>query len=82
MRVRWDPNRERLLAAGMDSQLKFFSYEEKILKLAYKIRAPQEITSLDISVDGVHFAMGLSTGSLIIKSKALESENELENEEQ
>lgn len=75
MRVRWDPTRERLLAGGMDQQMKIFARDEDgTLKVAYKIRVPQEITSLDISSDGLHFALGLSTGSLIVKSKTLETD--------
>jgi hypothetical protein len=75
MRVRWDKTRERLLAAGMDQQLKVFARDEDgSLKVAYKIRLPQEITSMDVSADGLHFAMGLSTGSLVVKSKLLEAE--------
>ena len=81
MRVRWDKTRERLLAAGMDQQLKVFAREEDgTLKVAYKIRLPQEITSMDVSADGLHFAMGLSTGSLVVKSKLLEAEGEEEED--
>ena len=61
----------------MDQQLKVFAKDEDgTLKVAYKIRLPQEITSMDVSVDGLHFAMGLSTGNLIVKSKLLEMEGE------
>lgn len=81
MRVRWDKTRERLLAAGMDQQLKVFAREEDgTLKVAYKIRLPQEVTSMDVSADGLHFAMGLSTGSLVVKSKLLEAEGEEEED--
>jgi hypothetical protein len=81
MRVRWDSTRERLLAAGMDQQLKIFAREEGALKVAYKIRLPQEITAMDIAKDGLHFAMGLATGGLVVKSKVLETEGEDEDDE-
>ncbi len=35
-----------------------------------------------MSSDGQHFALGLATGALVIKSKTLEAEKEEENEEQ
>ena len=70
MRVRWDPVRERLLAGGQDRQLKMFSVEaDSVLKVAYKIRMPEEISCLGVSVDGLHFAVGLAGGALLIKSK-------------
>jgi hypothetical protein len=63
MRVRWDHTRERLLATGMDQQLtKVSKDDEGALKVAYKIRVPQEITTMDVSADGKHFAVGLSNG--------------------
>ena len=36
---------------------------------------------MDVSSDGLHFALGLSTGSLIVKSKTLEADEEEEDEE-
>lgn len=62
-----------MIAGGLDNQLKFFSIEENEgLKVAYKIKVPSEIFSMDISSDGNHFGLGLNTGSLIIKSKLIE----------
>ena len=52
------------------------------MKVAYKIRVPQEITSMDVSADGLHFAMGLSTGNMIVKSKLLETEGEEEEDDE
>ena len=52
MRVRWDTARERLIAGGQDQQLKLFSYEEGVLKVAYKIKLPQEVSCMDVSPDG------------------------------
>lgn len=81
MRIRYDKNRNRLVAGGMDNHLKFLSIEEdNQLKIAYKIKVPSEIFGLDISPDGNHFGMALNDGSLIIKSKLLE-EKEEEDEE-
>jgi len=36
---------------------------------------------MDISTDGNHFALGLNTGSLIIKSKLIEDIHEEDEEE-
>ncbi|TNV80314.1 hypothetical protein FGO68_gene11371 [Halteria grandinella] len=87
MRVRWDATRERLLAAGLDSQMKVFSLEHTeentpILKVAYKVKLPEEVSCLDISLDGNHYAMGLATGALVIKSKQLSEEDDKETDEQ
>lgn len=75
MRVRWDAARERVLAGGLDCQLKLFALERDpltknaLLKVAYKVKLPQEVTSLDVAGDGMHFALGMSTGTLLIKSR-------------
>jgi hypothetical protein len=83
MRVRWDAGRERLMAGGQDQQLKLFSYNEGQLKVAYKIKLPQELSCMDVSPDGQHFAVGLANGGLLIKSKVAESkEEDLETDEQ
>ena len=37
---------------------------------------------MDVSSDGLHFAMGLSTGSLIVKSKVLETEGDEEEDDE
>lgn len=53
MRVKWDAHRERLLAGGLDQQMKIFSLEaDNVLKVAYKIKLPQEISCMDVSSDG------------------------------
>ena len=71
------------MAAGLDSQLKFFSVtNEHELSVAYKIKVPSEVFALDFSADGNHFAMGLADGSLVIKSKMLEPQEESKTEEQ
>lgn len=71
------------MAGGLDSQLKFFSVsDDHQLSVAYKIKVPSEIFGLDFSADGNHFAMGLADGSLVIKSKMLESEGDLRTAEQ
>jgi WD40 repeat protein len=74
MRVRWDAHRERLMAGGQDAQMKLFAMEEGVLKVAYKIKLPHELSCLDVSPDGQHFAVGMSNGGLVIKSKAPEAE--------
>lgn len=76
--MRYDANRDRVIAGGLDNQLKFFSIgENNQLEVAYKIKVPSEIFALDCSSDGNHFAMGLNDGSLIVKSKQLEEEDNL-----
>jgi hypothetical protein len=41
MRVRWDSVRERLLAGGLDQQVKIFSVDDQEgLKVSYKIKVP------------------------------------------
>ena len=84
MRVRWDSHRSRLLAGGNDGTLKIFQLDEDnvSLRLSYKLKLPAELTSLDISTCGNHLAIGLSTGSLIVKSKNLEKEKDEVQEEQ
>ena len=46
------------------------------MSVAYKIKVPSEIFGLDFSADGNHFSMGLADGSLVIKSKMLETEGD------
>lgn len=86
MRVRYDTHRQRLIAGGMDPHLKFFEFglnDYKDVKIAYKIKLPCEVGCMDISSDGNHYALGLTDGTLIIKSKSLEPETkELDPEEQ
>lgn len=82
MRVRWDSHRERLMAGGQDGQLKLFAMEEDSLKVAYKIKLPEEVACMDMAIDGNHFAVGLASGALVIKSKRLEAEEKEETQEQ
>ena len=88
MKVKYDKVKDRILAGGLDSSLKFFQIEENPinkelldLKVAYKIKVPSEVFCLDISQDGHHIGMGLNNGSLIIKSKLIEEVVEIDEEE-
>lgn len=50
MRVRYDSTRERLVAGGLDSHLKFFKLEGRDqLSVEYKIKLPSEIFALDLA---------------------------------
>lgn len=72
LKVKYDRARERVIAGGMDSQLKFFHLDgadKDQLSVDYKIKLPSEIFAFDISTDGNHFALGLNDSSLIIRSK-------------
>jgi hypothetical protein len=51
------------------------------LKVEYKIKVPSEIFALDCSSDGNHYAMGLNDGTLVIKSKLLETVEEVDEEQ-
>ena len=74
MRVRYEEKRGRVIAGGLDNQLKFFEVSNLgELKLAYKVKVPSEIFCMDVSPDGNHYSIGLNDGSLLIKSKLLES---------
>lgn len=68
------------MAGGLDNQLKFFSIEEDELKVEYKLKVPSEIFALGCSYDGNHYSMGLNDGTLIIKSKMLDSVEEVDEE--
>lgn len=84
-KVRYDAHRDRIIAGGLDSQLKFFQATKDApndLQVAYKIKVPSEIFAFDFSADGNHFALGLNDGSLIIKSKSIEKEEEEVDAEQ
>jgi len=72
MRIKYDKTRQRIMAGGLDGQLKFFEIQDEELKVAYKIKVPSEIYAFDVSSDGNHYSMGLNDGSLIIKSKLIE----------
>jgi hypothetical protein len=52
--------------------------EEDSLKVAYKIKLPEEVACMDMAIDGNHFAVGLASGALVIKSKRLEIEEKEE----
>ena len=80
--MRYDKGRDRVIAGGLDSQLKFFTVtDEHDIFVSYKIKVPSEIFALDFSGDGNHFAMGLSDGSLVIKSKMLDPIEEKKTDE-
>ena len=83
--MRYDENRDRIIAGGLDCHLKFLEFRGEArnqLVNSYKIKVPSEIMSFDISSDGNHFALGLNDGSLIIKSKMIEKEAEQELDEE
>lgn len=52
-----------------------------VLKVAYKIKLPQEVSCIDIAPDGNHFAVGLAGGGLLIKSKVASDGAESQDEE-
>lgn len=82
MKIKYDKNRDRLIAGGLDNHLKFLSIEQNNeLKIAYKIKVPSEIFGFDVSYDGNHFGMALNDGSLIIKSKLIEEVETMDDEE-
>lgn len=71
-KVRYDQAKNRIIAGGLDNQLKFFAVsgsDNDQLTVEYKIKVPSEIFAFDVSKDGNHFALGLNDSSLIIKSK-------------
>jgi hypothetical protein len=72
----YDQVRKRIVAGGIDQQVKFFEIfeeaEEMQLRLQYKIKMPQAVFGFGISADGQHYVVALADGSLIIKSKELE----------
>jgi hypothetical protein len=51
------------------------------LKVVYSIKAPSEVTSLDVSSDGNHYALGLNDSSLLIRSRAALQDKEEDEEE-
>ena len=74
--------RDRVIAGGLDSQLKFFNVsDDHEVSVAYKIKVPSEIFAFDVSGDGNHFSMGLADGSLVIKSKMLDPVEEMRTDE-
>lgn len=63
--------------------IKFFDVSDSHeMSVAYKIKVPSQIFALDFSADGKHFSMGLADGSLLIKSKTLEPEENARTDEQ
>lgn len=52
------------------------------MSVAYKIKVPSEIFAFDVSGDGNHYSMGLSDGSLVIRSKMLDPVGEDKTDEQ
>ena len=80
--MRYDSSRDRVIAGGLDSQLKFFTVtDEHEISVSYKIKVPSEIFAFDFSGDGHHFALGLADGSLVIRSKMLDSTEEKKTDE-
>uniref|UniRef100_A0A7S3IDX3 U3 small nucleolar RNA-associated protein 15 C-terminal domain-containing protein n=1 Tax=Strombidium inclinatum TaxID=197538 RepID=A0A7S3IDX3_9SPIT len=82
MKVMFDPIRQRLIAGGLDQQIKFFELigeSDFGLRLQYKIKMPNSVFSMAISRDGKHYAAGLIDGSFIVKSKKLEEMKEGED---
>lgn len=62
--------------------MKFFSCDEpNELKPTYKVKLPSELVCMDFSSDGNHYAVGLNSGSLLIKSKSQEKVDEQDEEE-
>ena len=92
MKIVYDNERQRIIAAGLDQQIKFFELfndetEQALdevnyqLRLQYKIKLPQAVMTFSISSDGQHYVIGLVDGSLIIKSKQLEKFEEEQDDE-
>lgn len=87
MKVAYDRVRERIIACGLDQQIKFFEMivdeqdQSPQLRLQYKIKLHQPIFSFGISFDGSHYTVGLVDGSLLIKSKRLEAFEEEQDDE-
>lgn len=85
MKISWDSTHQRIIAAGLDQQMKFFEVikesEELQLRLQYKIKLPQAVMEFAISADGQHFIIGLIDGSFLIKSKHLEEFQEEQDDE-
>lgn len=75
------------MAGGLDGQLKILAadYEEgqsiPTLRVAYKVKVPEEITCMDVAVDGSHYALGMAGGALLIKSKRQGADAEDEDNE-
>ena len=92
MKIVYDQERQRVIAAGLDQQIKFFELFNDTsdqpldevnyqLRLQYKIKLPQAVFAFSISSDGQHYVIGLVDGSLIIKSKQLEKFEEEQDDE-
>ena len=64
IKVRYDDERDRVVAGGLDSMLKFMQPTEEEgthgLKVVHKIKLPSEVFSLDVSKCGNHFGLGLN----------------------
>ena len=85
MKVVYDPIRQRVIATGLDQQIKFFEIFEHEgalqLRLQYKVKLPGPVFTFAISSDGNHYIIGLMDGSLFIKSKHLEEFQEEQDDE-
>lgn len=79
LKVRYDVCKDRLITGGLDSHLKFFSASD--FKVAYNIKTPSEVYSLDFSSDGNHYALGLNDSSLLVRSRVLLKDAEEDEEE-
>lgn len=81
MRLRYDSAQNRLLAGGLDNIVKFFDVQNsQDLTVQYQLKVPSEIFAMDFSSDGNHYSLGLNDGTLIIKSKQIEEQEEEESE--
>lgn len=83
IQVHYDANRNRVIAGGLDQQLKFFSLSDDltVMKLEYRLKLPQAIFSFGMSPDGKHYTIGLVDGSLIMRSKQLEEFEEEQDDD-
>lgn len=64
--LHYDPKRNRLVAGGMDNQLKFYSTE---FTLEHKIKVQSAIGRFAMSADGQHYGLALGDGAVIIRSR-------------
>lgn len=83
MNVHYDENRKRVIAGGLDQQLKFFSLSDDctVMRLEYRLKVPAAIMSFGMSPDGKHYTIGLVDGTLIMRSKQLEEFEEEQDDE-
>mmetsp|Transcript_1468 Transcript_1468/g.985 ORF Transcript_1468/g.985 Transcript_1468/m.985 type:complete len:87 (+) Transcript_1468:41-301(+) len=82
MKLAYECNKKRLVVGGLDNQIKFLGIEDENISVCYKLKVPSEVFALGMSADGNHYAIGLNDGSLIIKSRKIEEEDDKRDEEQ